>query len=288
MKEFLPPVTTPALLAGMGALLTAGMLFAFHPLWSCVPLLLFVFSCLVAPFFPRWGYFLPVISRGPSTRLVAALTIDDGPDPEMTPQILSLLRTRGIKATFFVTGKQALSHPDLIRKILEEGHTIGNHSFSHDVLLMLRSSRRLADEIDRLQEILTPFGIRPLVFRPPVGITNPRLGPVLRQRGMACVTFDCRAFDAGNRRIDGVSGKLLGKMRRGSILLIHDIRNSEKMDIRQWIFEMEQLVDGIAARGYKVVSLEELLGRPVMDRDLPLRKKLLPDVLNNGIDGVSR
>jgi peptidoglycan-N-acetylglucosamine deacetylase len=271
MKRFFSPVApAPAHLAGPGALLAAGVLFPLNPLWSCVPLLLFVFSCMGAPFFSRWGYFLPLISRGPSNRRVVALTFDDGPDPEMTPAALSLLRQRGIKATFFVTGKQTLKHPNMIRKILEEGHTVGNHSFSHDVLLMFRSSRHLAGEVDRLQETLSLLGIRPLVFRPPVGITNPRLGPVLRQRGMCCVNFDCRALDGGNRRIRGLSDKLLQKIRPGSILLVHDIRYSEKTDGSRWISEMERLLDGINARGYKIVSLEELIGRPVMEQVLSI------------------
>jgi peptidoglycan-N-acetylglucosamine deacetylase len=268
MKRFISPATTPALWAGLAALLSAAALFPLSPSWSSLPLLLFVLSCLIAPFFPRWGYFLPVISRGPSTRRVVALTFDDGPDPVMTPRLLALLRQREMKATFFVTGQQTLMHPELVRKILEEGHTVGNHSFSHDVLLMLRSSRRLAEEIDRLQEVLSSFGIRPRVFRPPVGITNPRLGPILRQRGMSCVTFDCRAFDAGNRRIEGLSGKLQKKMRPGSILLIHDIRPSEKTDVGRWISEIDHLLDSIVARGYKVVSLQELIGRPIMERGI--------------------
>jgi len=269
-RFFFPIVPAPAHLAGLGALLVAGVLFPVKPLWSCAPLLLFVFSCMIAPFFPRWGYFLPLISRGSAPRRVVALTFDDGPDPEMTPTVLLLLRQRGIKATFFVTGKQTLRNPDLIRKIIQEGHAVGNHSFSHDVLLMLRSSRRLAGEIDRLQETLSLLGISPRVFRPPVGITNPRLGPVLHQRGMSCVNFDCRAFDAGNRHMEGLSDKLLKKMRPGSILLLHDIRHSGKMDAGKWVSEIEQLLNGIAARGYKIISLQELIGRTVMERVLPI------------------
>jgi len=125
------------------------------------------------------------------------------------------------------------------------------------------------EEIDHLQELLAFFGIRPLVFRPPVGITNPRLGPVLLRRGMACVNFDCRAFDAGNRRVEGLSGKLQKRMRPGSILLIHDIRPSGKTDVSLWISEIEDLLDRIAAGGYKVVSLKELIGRPVMEKGIP-------------------
>jgi peptidoglycan/xylan/chitin deacetylase (PgdA/CDA1 family) len=256
---------TPALLTGMGALTAAAVLLLLGPLWSCIPLILYIVSCTVAPFFPRWGYFLPLISRGDSTRRLVALTFDDGPDPVMTPLALSILRQRGIKATFFVTGRQTVKHPDLLQEIIKDGHTVGNHSYDHDVLLMFRSSRRLAQEIDRLQEALSSFGICPLVFRPPVGITNPRLGPILHQRKMSCVNFDCRAFDCGNRRIKGLSGKLLKKVRMGSILLIHDIRYSEKTDVNLWSSELERLLDGIDERGYKVAPLQEVIGRPVME-----------------------
>ncbi len=271
MKPFyLPLAPAPAHPAGLIALVSAGALFPLSPLLSSVPLLLFLLSCVIAPFCPRWGYFLPLISRGPTARRAVALTFDDGPDREMTPAVLSLLRQREIRATFFVTGSRTLEHPDLIRKLLAEGHAIGNHSFSHDVLLMFRSSQRLAAEIDRLQEALSPFGVRPLVFRPPVGITNPRLGPVLYRRGMACVNFDCRAFDGGNRWISGLAAKLLRKMRPGSILLLHDVRYGGKSDVKCWLREVERLLDGISARGYTVVSLEELIGRPVMEQVPPV------------------
>jgi hypothetical protein len=142
MKQLFSRVLiTPALLAGLGAMSAAFVLSTFDPLWSCIPLIIFILSCVVAPFFPRWGYFLPLISRGNSTQKVVALTFDDGPDPIMTPVALSLLRQRGIQATFFVTGRQVLKHSDLLRKIIEDGHTVGNHSYSHDVLLMFRSSQ---------------------------------------------------------------------------------------------------------------------------------------------------
>ncbi len=268
--SFSPLVPAPAHRAGLIALVSAGALLPLNPVLSGIPLLLFLLSCLIAPFCPRWGYFLPLISRGTTTRRAVALTFDDGPDREMTPAVLSLLRQREIRATFFVTGSRTLEHPDLVWKLLAEGHAIGNHSFSHDVMLMFRSSRRLAAEIDRLQEALFPFGVRPMVFRPPVGITNPRLGPVLYRRGMACVNFDCRAFDGGNRWISGLAAKLLRKMRPGSILLLHDVRYGIKTDVKCWLREVERLLDGIADRGYTVVSLEELIGRPVMEQVPPV------------------
>ena len=142
------------------------------PQAAAIPLALFLLACLIAPFLPRWSFFLPLISRGGRNARGVALTFDDGPFPASTPMLLDLLARHRLPATFFVIGRQAAAHPELIAAILAHGHTIGNHSSRHDNLLMLRSSKALADDIRATQEILAGMGIRPLLFRPPIGITS--------------------------------------------------------------------------------------------------------------------
>jgi len=207
-----------------------------------------------------------VISRRKTGRRAVALTFDDGPDPDVTPQLLELLRRHGVPATFFVAGARAERHPGLIREILSRGHTLGNHSYHHDPLLMLRSREKLQEEVARTQDLLAAFAVRPLTFRPPVGITNPRLPGVLRALGMYCVTFSCRAFDRGNRRIAGLAEIILKKVRPGDIILLHDITPKGGEGIEDWLTEMEQIVSDLKMQGYEILPLSELIDRPVMER----------------------
>lgn len=234
-------------------------------LWV-LPLGIFVACYLGAPFFPQAGFFLPVISRGCTGGTMVALTFDDGPDPATTPRILELLEKNKAKATFFVIGEKAQSHPDLIREIIARGHEVGNHSYRHDVLLMLRSRKTIASEIRMAQEVISAFGIRPLVFRPPAGITNPKLGDILKQQGLQCVTFSCRGFDAGNRRLEGLAEKILKKVRPDDIILLHDVLPKGSVSADIWFEEMVKIFTGLKRKNLEPVSLERLIGRPAISR----------------------
>ena len=256
---------SPAHGVGFIAFLLSGVLFFFDVRIAAVPLGAFVLLCLVAPFFPQWGFFLPVTSRGRRDVKGVTLTFDDGPDPNVIFLLLDLLERYDVSATFFVIGKKAEENPALVREILSRGHAVGNHSYHHDPLLMLRSSARLAEEIARTQILLARFGIRPLVFRPPVGITNPRLPNVLCELQLDCVTFSCRAPDFGNRRIAGLAKIILRKIHPGAIVLLHDVPPRGDGRIMDWLKEVERIILGLRSRGYTIVPLAELVGRPVME-----------------------
>ncbi len=251
---------------GIAAIALGLGLLPVAPHMALFPLLLFLLLSLAAPFFPQWSFFLPVISHGRTGEQGVALTFDDGPSPESTPVILDLLARYRLPATFFVVGRQAAAHPQLVRAILAQGHTIGNHSLQHDSLLMLRGPKELADDIHRTQEIISQTGARPLVFRPPVGITNPHLGRVLAKEGMVAIGYSCRALDRGNRNITNLAGKILGKLRPGAIIMLHDLPPHRAELSELWQQELEQLLRTLAA-DFSVVPLAELISRPVMERD---------------------
>lgn len=259
---------------GIAAFLLAALFFVFQgPVWSIFPLAGFVLLCLVAPFATGYGFFLPVICRGPRKEGCLSLSFDDGPDTVTTPLILDILKFYQVTATFFVTGKNARRHPDLIARILEQGHAIGNHTYSHDPLIMLKSSRQLKEEIIKTQDILATHGIRPLVFRPPAGITNPKLGPVLSGLGLTAVNFSCRAMDNGNRRISGMASKILNRVKPGDIILMHDSKPRTGMPDNQFIpgflTELKRVLDGLETQERSVVPLAELIGQPVMEEVEP-------------------
>ena len=255
---------SPAHLLGFTCYFAAFVLALFDLSLAVVPLLLFVALSMVAPFLPQFSFFLPIISRGNSGQKAVSITFDDGPDPFTTEPLLALLDRHGVKATFFVLGKKAAAHPQLIKKILKKGHLLGNHSYSHDNLCMLKSSQHLFREISTAQEVLARFHVRPLAFRPPVGITNPKLWRVLKELGMVNVNFSCRGLDAGNRRLNGLSRRVLKHVRSDHIIALHDVMPKRPAAFNLWLNEIDKVLQGIKDRRLEILPLSELIGRPVM------------------------
>jgi peptidoglycan/xylan/chitin deacetylase (PgdA/CDA1 family) len=241
----------------------AAFIFFFSPLLAVAVALFYNVLCIAASFFTQSSFYMPVISRGSTGKNLVALTFDDGPTEPTTRQIMDLLDKYSVKATFFVSGANALKHPEIIGEIIDRGHTVGNHSFHHNPFLMLRSYNYLHEEIFRTQGVLRMIGVNALAFRPPVGIISPKLPIVLDKLGMFCVTFSCRAFDAGNRRVKNLSFGILKKVKADDIIVLHDIppRRKEESDIL--LPEIEKILQGLAAKDLKVVPLAALISRDI-------------------------
>ncbi len=248
---------------GIVVLVSAFFLSFFEPFLAIVFLSCFILLCLITPFFPASGFFLPVISRGRPGTTGIAITFDDGPSPFSTPIVLDLLARHKLQATFFVVGENAARYPELIRNIIEEGHGIGNHSWNHDYFLMLRSLKTLGEDIHNTQQMLMQSGIQPLLFRPPAGIIGPRLAKILAQEKLTAVTYSCRAFDRGNRNIHNLAAKILKKLHPGDIVMLHDLLPHQKNRLQQWQKELDILFTALT-KNYNPVCLEEVIEQPVM------------------------
>lgn len=248
---------------GIFALVTAFLLFFMVPVLAVIPLLFFLLLCFGAPFFPRFGFFLPVISRGKPGTETIALTFDDGPSPLSTPILLDLLAHHNLQATFFVVGEKAARYPELITDIIAHGHTIGNHSWNHDYFLMLRSQESLWKNIHKTQEILRKSEVQPRVFRPPVGITGPHLEKVLAQENLITVNYSCRAFDRGNRNIHNLAAKILKHLQPGDIIMLHDLPPFQQNQSDYWKRELQYLFS-ILEKKYANVPLAQVIGHSVM------------------------
>jgi peptidoglycan/xylan/chitin deacetylase (PgdA/CDA1 family) len=259
------PRLSPGEKTGIGAIVCALLVLPLDVRLCTVPLAGFVLLCVAAPFLPGFGFFLPIVSRGHTDRAAVALTFDDGPDPDSTPFLLDLLDRHQAAATFFVNGRTARRHPHLIREIVARGHTIGNHSYSHDNFVMFKSPRTLVREITATQRVLRRCGIAPLTFRPPVGVTSPRLAKAIDETGLYVVNFSRRAGDMGNRRVRNLAARILTPLRAGDIIMLHDIPPATGARRKTWHCQVEALLAGIPAKGLTVVPLAELIGRPVME-----------------------
>ncbi|KAF0153966.1 MAG: polysaccharide deacetylase [Syntrophaceae bacterium] len=251
-------------IAGMLFLLAAIAAYFIHPLFTIVLLLFYIVLCVVACFFPQINFLGQVVSRGRSGKNYVAVTFDDGPSEPITRQILDLLDTYHIQATFFVTGVAALRHPDIISDMVARGHSIGNHSYSHNPFVMTKPYQTLYREVYEAQSVLRKMGIQALAFRPPVGIINPKLPSILEALGLFCVTFNCRALDAGNRRVKNLAARISKNIKADAIILLHDMSARPIEDNGILLQEIEKILMEIMNKGMRIVPLAELIGRDVM------------------------
>lgn len=256
---------SPAEITGSTALLLAVLLGWFQPILAAIPLSFFLLICCSAPFFPGFAFYLPIISHGRPQTTGIALTFDDGPSPSSTLVLLDLLSRHHLPATFFLVGEKAAQHPELITAILAGGHSIGNHSWRHDYYLMLRSAKVLREDIRQTQEILKKSGVTPFVFRPPVGVTGPRLGKALASENLIAVNYSCRAFDRGNRNVRDLAGKILRRLKPGDIIMLHDLPPLQKEQAGYWQRELDRLFSALSEQN-RVVPLAEIIQRPVDEK----------------------
>ena len=190
-----------------------------------------------------------------------AITIDDGPDPAVTPAVLDLLDRHGVKATFFCIGEQARRHPDLCREIADRGHAVENHSMYHRHHFALLLSKGCFSELAVAQETLTAItGIRPTFFRAPAGLRNPLLDPVLSRLGLQLASWTRRGFDTVEQNPQTVLAKLLDGLKAGDILLLHDGNAARTVTGVPVILEvLPPLLDAVAAAKLHPVTLREAL-----------------------------
>ena len=180
----------------------------------------------LAGLWPRCNWLGPNWTRLPAAsarRGEIALTIDDGPDPEVTPAVLDLLDRLQVKATFFCIGENARRHPALCREIVARGHDVQNHSERHRHNFSMLGPRGYRRELEAAQDSLFSItGCRPQFFRAPAGLRNPFLGPVLEHMGLRLAAWTRRGYDTRSGDAAVVSRRLLPAVRPGAILLLHD------------------------------------------------------------------
>lgn len=178
--------------------------------------------CLWAVLNPGCQWLGPVLRRMPDRRIL--LTIDDGPDPKDTPDLLDLLDRHGVKAVFFMIGNKVLAHPDLAREVVRRGHEIGNHTMSHpQASFWCAGPWRTRREIAECQRVIQQTtGVAPRWFRAPVGHRNGFTHPVAKSLGLEVMAWNRRGFDALETDAAKVLHRILTKLGPGDIVLTHE------------------------------------------------------------------
>jgi peptidoglycan/xylan/chitin deacetylase (PgdA/CDA1 family) len=188
-----------------------------------------------------------------------ALTIDDGPDPEVTPRVLDLLDAANAKASFFCIGHLAQRHPALCREIVQRGHRVENHGHAHSNAFSLFGPARMRRDIALAQAKLTGItGQAPRFFRATAGLRNPFLDPVLHGLGLTLATWTRRAYDTRTGDAERVFQRLTARLDAGDIVLMHDGHGARTPDGEPVILAvLPRLLRRIAERDLHPVTLAD-------------------------------
>lgn len=245
--------------AGLHVLAAAGLFTPAWP-WSLGALLADHALLTAAGLWPRSSWLGPNLTHLPRALPQVALTIDDGPDPQVTPAVLDLLDAQQAVATFFCIGAQVQRHPALAREIVRRGHAIGNHSQHHRHHFSVLGPAQLRREISAAQDtIAEATGVRPAWFRAPAGLRNVFLDPVLHSLGLQLASWTRRGFDTRTGDTTLVLRRLTRHLSGGDILLLHDHHAARTPQGQPVLLEvLPPLLAAIRAKGLQTVRLEPL------------------------------
>ena len=198
-------------------------------------------------------YHLRTLCSGPTDQRVVALTFDDGPLPETTPQILEILSRYEAKATFFCIGRRLEASPELGARIHEEGHLLANHTLNHGNDFDLLGKEKMIAELKQTNELIRKItGKTPRFFRPPYGVTNPPLAQAVGGFDFDVIGWNVRSLDTAIKNKDRIVQRIRKRLKPGAIILLHD--SSPRV-----VGVLEEILDWLGKNDFKVVSLDRLL-----------------------------
>jgi peptidoglycan/xylan/chitin deacetylase (PgdA/CDA1 family) len=206
---------------------------------------------------PNWS----ALPAAAVARREVAITFDDGPDPDVTPQVLSILAQRRARATFFCIGERVAKYPHIARECVLQGHAVENHSYRHTHRFSLLGFGALCNELQRAQQCIEhASGIAPMFFRAPAGLRNALLEPVLQRLELRLASWTRRGFDTVNGDAQLVLRRLSRHLGPGDILLLHDghaARTSASIPVVLEV--LPRLLEAVEQLGLRTVTLRDAL-----------------------------
>jgi len=243
--------------------LGVGLVAAGAHAWTLLPpLLAYVVLAGDGALRPGSGWLMPVIRHGNRNGHSVALSLDDGPDPNLTPQVLDVLKLYRAQATFFVIGRHAEAHPDLIRRMAAEGHEIANHSYGHSRFLNLRFHKAMRADIVHGVAILKRLypAVASTLYRPPMGLKNPTLARLQRQLHLRVVAWSLHAGDTHGSSAEKIAARVLRRIRGGDIVVFHDGHDLPGRRRDSTVVEaLDRILPVLAERGLVPVTVSEII-----------------------------
>ncbi len=240
------------------------------PALAWLGLITLLFAVSVGSLLPQLGFFGSILVGAPAGPGRVALTFDDGPDANWTPQVLDLLAAAGVRATFFVIGERVEREPTLARRVVAEGHQLAHHSHRHHWSLMFRRGRLLED-FDRCSEEVATIAGHPRFYRPPVGVVAPEVMDVVASRGVHLAGWDVRPYDTRVREATALRSQVASKVQDGSIVLLHDgaLRDAARPVL---VDALPGILEDLRERRLEPVTLAELVNEPAYFEGAPVRR----------------
>jgi len=222
--------------------------------WYYIALLVIIFLSILflACINLSWNFFIPVICKAYTSDKVVALSFDDGP-ARYTSDILDTLKQHSAQAAFFCIGKNIQGNEQTLLRIKDEGHIIGNHSFSHHFWFdMWSPAKMIADMKEMNKEVNRATGLEPQLFRPPYGVINPNLAAAIKRTKYNPIGWSVRSFDTSIKDKQKLLSRIMTKVKPGDIILLHD-----SMEITAAI--LPELIQQLTSKGYKIAPLDKML-----------------------------
>jgi peptidoglycan-N-acetylglucosamine deacetylase len=216
-------------------------------------LLVYVSVLFCGSYFIQMRFFLKSVCSVKTGEKYISLTFDDGPAGKKTARILDILKENNAEAAFFCIGKNIPGNEEILNRIVNEGHIIGNHSNSHDRFFDLYSSKKMLNEMELASQTCQGItGNYPRFFRPPYGVTNPNLKKAVLMGGFVSIGWSIRSYDTIIENEDRLFSRIIARLKPGAILLLHDTSESTPKIL-------PRLLKEIRNKGYKIIRLDKMI-----------------------------
>lgn len=219
------------------------------------PLLFVAYSLIVfwGCYYVGSNFFIKIICRADTDKKEIAISFDDGPAENYTQQILNILNTENVKATFFCIGNRIAGNEAVLKQLQADGHIIGNHSYSHHFWFDMYAAKKMQSDLQQMDaEMERVTGLKPKLFRPPYGVTNPNLAKAIKKGGYTPVGWSVRSMDTVIKDGERLLAKINEGIKPGAVFLFHDTSKSTLSILPEFIQEVKK-------RGYNIIPLDKLL-----------------------------
>ncbi|MFZ1369022.1 MAG: polysaccharide deacetylase family protein [Ferruginibacter sp.] len=225
-----------------------------------MPLYIFFLLPIAYSLIVFWGcydvgsnFFITIVCKAKTANKEIAISFDDGPATLFTPGILQVLKNEHVKATFFCIGSRIAGNEAILKQVHADGHIIGNHSYSHHFWFDLYSAKKMQDDLALMDsEMEKVTGLKPKLFRPPYGVTNPNVKKAIITGGYIPVGWSVRSMDTVIKDEKKLLNRINAGIQPGAVFLFHDTCNITLKVLPEFIQEVKK-------RGYQVVPLDKLL-----------------------------